>query len=79
MKKPKMPKIETAERITPMPDLGGATQQQAKYDALKQLMGRRGRSSTLMTWNKKRLGDLSGRLSDVPAGAREGASLVRGG
>lgn len=78
MKKPKMPQMPTAERITPMPDIGGVQQQQSKFDALKQLMNRRGRSSTLMTFYKRRAGDISGRLSDVPSGGREGADIVRG-
>lgn len=79
MKKPKMPAISTAERITPMPDVGGAQQQQSKFDALKTLMNRRGRSSTLMTFYKKRsTDDISGRLSDVPDGGRQGADLIRG-
>lgn len=78
MKKPKMPQMSTADRITPMPDIGGAQQQQSKFDALKQLMNRRGRSSTLMTFYKKRAGDVSGRLSDVPAGGREGSDIIRG-
>jgi len=79
MKKPKMPAISTAERITPMPDVGGAQQQQSKFDALKTLMNRRGRSSTLMTFYKKRSTDnISGRLSDVPDGGRQGTDLIRG-
>lgn len=78
MKKPKMPAMSTAERITPMPDVGGAQQQQSKFDALKQLMNRRGRSSTLMTFYRKRAGDASGRLSDVPMGGRESTDIVRG-
>jgi|694.fasta_scaffold00779_47 hypothetical protein len=80
MKKPKMPSMPKAERITPMPDLGGAAVQQAKFDAIKQLMNRRGRSSTLMTFYKKRLGNVSGRLSDVPVApdAREGVEVGRG-
>lgn len=79
MKKPKMPAISTAERITPMPDVGGAQQQQSKFDALKTLMNRRGRSSTLMTFYKKRsTDDISGRLSDVPDGGRQSADLIRG-
>ena len=79
MKKPKMPAISTADRITPMPDIGGAQQQQSKFDACKTLMNRRGRSSTLMTFYKKRSTDnISGRLSDVPDGGRQGTDLIRG-
>jgi hypothetical protein len=78
MRKPSMPKFNAAERITPMPDIGGAQQQQSKFDALKQLMDRRGRSSTLKTFYKKRSGDVSGRLSDVPTGGRESTDIVRG-
>lgn len=76
---PRMPP-PSSDRVTPLPDIGGAANQQAKYDALKELLNRRGRSSTLKTWGKRRAGvELSGRLSDVPAGGRESTEIARGG
>ena len=80
MKTPKMPPLPEPQKITPMPDITGAATQQAKYDALKKVMAMRGRSATLMTWNQRRMGDgqLHGRLSDLPQGARTGADIVRG-
>jgi len=70
------------EKITPLPDLGGAATSQARYDALKQLLSRRGRSSTILTWGSKRAlrngsHALSGRLSDVE-GARSVTRVARG-
>jgi hypothetical protein len=80
VKKPKMPKAAEPQQITPMPDISSAQTQQAKYDALKRLTAMRGRSATLMTYNRRRLGDgqLSGRLSDLPENARVGTDIVRG-
>lgn len=79
MKKPKMPKLPEPTKITPMPDISGAQVSQAKYDALRKIMSMRGRSATLITNARRKLGgDLSGRLSDVPDGGRARAEVTRG-
>ncbi len=80
MKKPKMPAQPEPQKITPLPDISSAQTSQARYDAIKKLMAARGRSATLMTYQRRRLGDgqLSGRLSDLPENARVGTDVVRG-
>lgn len=80
MRKPKMPKMPEPQKITPMPDVQSAQMSQVKYDALKKIMGQRGRSATLMTYQRRKLGNtaLSGRLSDLPENARVGTDIVRG-
>lgn len=77
----KSPKVKTPEaaKVTPLPDPGGVQTMQAKFDALKGALSRRGRSSTLLTHSKPKGGGavtLSGRLSDVE-GARVGATVGR--
>lgn len=78
MKKPKMPKMPEPTKITPMPDISGAQTSQAKYDALKRIMSMRGRSATLLVHSRRKLSDVSGRLSDVPDGGRVAPEVVRG-
>jgi len=84
----KSPKIKQpkVEEVTPFPDASGAATMQSKFDALKQALSRRGRSSTLLTYgnpaSRSRSGGgsyaLSGRLSDVD-GARSAPTVIRGG
>lgn len=81
MKTPKFKQPEaTAEKVVPLPDPSGAGTVQARFDALKAALSKRGRSSTIMTYgNKARSGgavSLSGRLSDVD-GARMGTEVGR--
>lgn len=77
MKSPKV-KPPVQEKVTPLPDASGAQTMQAKFDALKTALSRRGRSSTLLTWGKRGGGAvaLSGRLSDVEGG-RSGTTVGR--
>lgn len=78
MKSPKIKPVEQ-QKVTPLPDTSGAQTMQAKFDALKGALSRRGRSSTLLTWGKRNGGGavaLSGRLSDVDGG-RAGTTVGR--
>lgn len=80
MKTPKQPKPQPVEKVTPLPDLSGAAVQQSRFDALKQALARRGRSSTILTYGNKGRSRgslaLSGRLSDIDGG-RSGAEVTR--
>lgn len=80
----KSPKIKTpaTEKVTPFPDISGVNAQQAKYDALRKLQSRRGRSATILTYGANRKGPggsqtIAGNLSDIPGG-RAGAKVERG-
>jgi len=77
MKSPKMPK---QQQPTTLPDLTSASVAQSKFDALQEALKRRGRSSTLLTWNKQRgpTDPVSGRLADI-MGGRTQTQVNRGG
>lgn len=84
MKKPKIvmpaaPAVQEKQQTVPIPDATGAETQQAKFEALKKIVTRKGQSSTLLSMQSKRLnGQLHGSLSDLPVNARTGTDIYRG-
>lgn len=83
VKSPKMPKVTATKTdpIVPLPDMSGAAVMQSKFDALRNALGKRGRSSTLLTWGKKKGSNgsitMSGKLADVEGG-RAQQTVLRG-
>lgn len=72
MKTPRFnPPAAKTDPIVPLPDAGGAAVMQSKFDALKGALGKRGRSSTLLTWGKRGGSHgsiaMSGKLADIEA------------
>ena len=72
VKKPSAAELKAAQPV-PLPDYNDAAVRKARADALKSLMSRRGRSSTILAMRS------SGRATDVAQGGpKVQAGVIRG-